>query len=286
MPNHVHPLTDLGVAQAQAAGRYLADMACQGLLPPIDRILYSPYTRTEQTLEHLISGVRDYCKEKSLHESVVFEGGDRCQVDVNPWVRERYWSDFERLPADQKEEGYQKRTVEPYLWTPAGDSSGETMAGVADRARSFLRSMRRSEYSGEVVLVVTHGEFMNAVEMVTHRDNPLAEDFKKAFERGVPNCGIMAISRLGFQREMPRMQEPLSGFSHELKVVPYQVSEARNSASHGSEWSTAEWQRITKKTKSCVGSFTARPTSQQVDEFASLAQSRGIGVGRALKPRA
>jgi hypothetical protein len=217
---------------------------------------------------------------------MVFEGGSGCRVDLNPWVRERHWSDFESLAADQKDEEYQNRTEEPYLWTPAGESSGETMAGVADRARSFLRSMYRPEFSGKVVLVVTHGEFMNAVEMVAHRDNPLGEDFKKAFERGVPNCGIMVISRLAFQKEMPPVQSLLSGFSHELKAVPYEVPKINKGTSHRSDWSTAGWKTITKKTKEYVGSFSARPTSQEVDTFASHVRERGIGVGGTLKPRA
>lgn len=282
IPNHQLPLADRGIDQALSAGRYLADMIRLGLIPPIDRVICSPFTRTQETLDQLIKGARGYCVEQNLSLAEVFEGGDRTRVDQWNWVRERDWADFEKLRPEDQEREYKRRETDPYFWTPTGSSSGETIADVSNRASVFMQAMHRPEFRGKVVLVVTHGEFMNAIELVMRRLDPFSTEFTNSFKRGIPNCGIMMISRTGFEPTMTLPSGKLAGFSHELRAVPYQLSE-RQSATF-EDWNTPQWATIQKATRATVGEFATRLLPDDVSQFVGVAREAGIGKGE-VKPK-
>lgn len=282
IPNHQLPLADRGIDQALSAGRYLADMIRSGLIPPIDRVICSPFTRTQETLAHLIKGAHGYCAEQKLSLAEVFEGGERTRVDQWNWVRERDWADFEKLGLEEQEREYKRRETDPFFWTPTGSSSGETIADVSNRASAFMHAMHRSEFRGKVVLVVTHGEFMNAIELVMRKLDPFSSDFTNSFKRGIPNCGIMMISRTGFEPTMTLPSSKLGGFSHELRAVPYQLSGSQSATFE--DWNAPQWAIIQKATRATVGEFAPRLMPDDVSQFVEATRQAGIGKGK-VKPK-
>ena len=278
IPNHSFPLVKRGINQAHAAGRYLAHMVESGLIPPIDRVICSPFQRTEETLLHLTEGIGEYCSERSHDLGYVFEDGAATRTE--PWLRvmERFWADFERLPQDQQTLEYKKRLAHPLDWVPHGARSGETMSEVGQRASDFFSAMHRPEFRGKVVLVVTHGEFMNAAELVIRRLGPFSESFRASFEKGIPNCGIMMVSRASFGPEMQVPLEPLGGFSQELRVVPYELSQAARDKY--SEWQEPVWRPLQKERKGTIGEFAPTEVSEEVAQFSQQVAAKGIGMGR------
>lgn len=284
IPNHQLPLTDRGINQAHSAGRYIADMIRAGLIPPIDRVICSPFTRTQETLDHLIKGAQGYCAERQRSLVDVFENGDRTRVDQWNWVRERDWADFEKLSPEEQEREYRRREKNPYYWTPTGSSSGETIADVSNRASVFMQAMHRPEFRGKVVLVVTHGEFMNAIELVMRRLDPFSSEFNNSFKRGIPNCGIMMIARTGFELSMAPPLENLGGFSHELRAVPYYLPQKQNEKFEDWNLGIPQWNEIRKETRARVGEFTPRQLPDDVTQFVSGARDAGIGKGK-VKPK-
>jgi len=281
--NHQMPLTDIGISQAEATGRYLADMVQKGILPSIDTVLYSPYQRTQETLQHLLGGLRGYCAEKNLSIASFLEGGEGAKVGQSNIVRERFWGDFETLSDTEQEREYSCRTQQPFDWVPQGNKPGETIAEVSDRASQFMGVMHRKEFAGRVVLVVTHGEFMNAVELNVRRLSPFNEDFVQSFERGIPNCGIMMISKVAFAPEMPPPTQPLKGFSFESRVVPYDMSQRE--AGKYRDWLEPTWKPLPKQTRYTLGTFQAADLPTDIKDFAGRVRSKGIGTGRVI-PRA
>jgi probable phosphoglycerate mutase len=278
IPNHEMPLTDLGIRQAEATGRYLAHMVHKGIIPSIDTIVYSPYQRTQETLEHLLVGSRSYCRDTSLPLENVFEGGERARTEQRSIVRERNWGDFESLDGADQHREYRERTAQPFHWVPYGSKPGETMAEVSERASQFMQAMYRPEFAGKVVLVVTHGEFMNAVELTVRRLNPYDQGFEQSFERGIPNCGIMMISRTPFSPQMPIPTESLRGFKVESRVVPFVLSD--RDAQKFSDWSSPTWEPIVKETRSTIANFRASRTSDEALQLAQSAKERGIATQR------
>lgn len=276
--NHELPLVDSGVAQARSAGRYLADMASRGLIPPIDRVLCSPFTRTQQTLEHLIEGVRSYCSEKQIPLTDVFERGGDAKAEQWIVVRERDWSDFETLDPEKKAEEYKSRVAHAFNWTPHGSRSGEPMADVSSRASSFMNAMHREKFKGKVVLVVTHGEFMNAVELVNKRLDPFSPDFKDSFRHGIPNCGIMMFSRVAFSPEMSVPVAKLGAFSRQLRGVPFELSEPDQAKFP--DWLKADWTELKRATRTTVDGFKAAKPDERVVQLTQGIRKAGIGQER------
>lgn len=277
IPNHKFPLADVGIEQARATGRYLADMARQGLIPPIDNVIYSPFKRTQQTLQCVIEGAKEYCREKGVSLSDVFQHGEATRAEQWLGVRERSWANFQGLHPEKQELEYEARVEEPFEWVPHGDRSGETIGDVSFRASEFLEAMHRSEFRGKVVLVITHGEFMNAAELVIRRQDPFSEGFKESFERGIPNCGIMMVSRTAFSPRMSAPQEPLAGFEQELRAVPYELSGSEGETF--SDWARPAWTKLIKETRTSLGEFRATPVEDNVGEFVEQVRAKGIGQG-------
>jgi broad specificity phosphatase PhoE len=282
-PNHEVPLVACGIEQSRAAGRYLAKLVVDGVIPSVDRVMYSPFQRTQETLNHLIEGSRQYCQEQALPIDTIFADGDQTKVEQWLGVREREWADFEDLDAEEQEKQYARRKAEPYSWQPGCDYSGESLSSVSNRASGFMQAMHRPEFWGKVVVVVTHGEFMNAVELVTRRMDPFADEFEDAFRRGIPNCGMMMFSRVEFAPTMPTPQEMLGGFSKQLRVVPYALQRPTDEAKF-SEWLEPTWSELTKPTRSSLGSFSPRPRSDTSNQLATIATENSIGGGE-VTPR-
>ena len=133
------PLSDLGREQAEAAGRWFAE------LPPSERpemILSSPYVRAKQTAEII-------CAQGAL------AGPARTIVDER--LREREFGIFDRLTTAGirhrfPEEAAHRRLLGKFYHRPPG---GESWADVVLRLRSMLNTINL-HYCDRRVLVVCH----------------------------------------------------------------------------------------------------------------------------------
>lgn len=131
-------LTELGVAQAEAVGRWLGGLPA-GELPEV--VITSPYRRARETwrLAAAASGV-----------SLPAPGTDDRLVD-------RLVGDFEMLTLAAIRQRFPDELARyerdgEYGYRPPG---GETFADIADRLSSFLDDLNRA-HAGKRVLVVAH----------------------------------------------------------------------------------------------------------------------------------
>lgn len=126
-------LTDLGIEQAKAAGRWLQD----NLTFTITRQYTSEYVRAMETAYYLDRTGTWY-------------------VDFNLRERDRGVTDV--MPHDEQLEKYpeeaQRRSIDSFYWTPLG---GESMANLALRKYRVMDTLHRECSQGNV-LFVCHGE--------------------------------------------------------------------------------------------------------------------------------
>jgi broad specificity phosphatase PhoE len=128
------PLTPEGLEHAQSTGLRLNDLG------PFDVLYVSPYRRTVETAEEVLTGLRArplLVKEERLREKEwgVLEGLTR------HGIRTRY-----------PDEEVRRRHVGKYYYRPPG---GESYADVNLRVHSFIGTLVR-EHPGQRVLVITH----------------------------------------------------------------------------------------------------------------------------------
>jgi probable phosphoglycerate mutase len=131
-------LTDLGVEQARAIGRWLA------ALPPDDRpqvVITSPYLRAGETW-------RIAAQESGL---------DLPAPTIDDRLVDRLLGDLEMMTEAAVAQRYpdehgRRHTSGPYHYRPPG---GETFGDIAVRLSSFLDDLNR-DHAGERVLVVAH----------------------------------------------------------------------------------------------------------------------------------
>jgi len=134
------PLSDLGFRQAEAAGRWFAN------LPDKDRpevILCSPYVRARQTAQII-------CKAGAL-------AGGPARPIVDERLREREFGIFDRLTikgirAKHPEEAAHRQRLGKFYHRPPG---GESWADVILRLRSMLNTINL-HYCDKRVLIVCH----------------------------------------------------------------------------------------------------------------------------------
>ena len=134
------PLSDLGVKQASAAGRWFAS------LPGDERpeiILSSPYVRTKQTAEII-------CRQGAL-------AGGPARTIIDERLREREFGIFDRLTAFGirerfPDEAAHRRRLGKFYHRPPG---GESWADVILRLRSMLNTINL-QYSNKRLLIVCH----------------------------------------------------------------------------------------------------------------------------------
>lgn len=166
-------LTDAGVAQAHAAGRWITDN-----VDPLDRCITSPYVRTRETAANLQL--------------------DGALWEENRVVRERSWGEISPLPRKVFEEQYAHnallRRKDPLYWAPP---AGESIANVAEnRVRNMLSTLHR-ESSEDNVLVVTHGDFMWSTRLVLERwSDEVFLRYDKDKEMTIFNCTVLHYTRI------------------------------------------------------------------------------------------
>jgi 2,3-bisphosphoglycerate-dependent phosphoglycerate mutase len=134
------PLSDLGLKQAEAAGRWFAS------LPRDERpeiILASPYIRAKQTAEII-------CKQGALT-------GGPARTIIDERLREREFGIFDRLTTIGirerfPEEAAHRRRLGKFYHRPPG---GESWADVILRLRSMLNTINL-QYCDKRIVVVCH----------------------------------------------------------------------------------------------------------------------------------
>eukprot|EP01113_Clastostelium_recurvatum_P037018 TRINITY_DN5370_c0_g1_i1.p1 TRINITY_DN5370_c0_g1~~TRINITY_DN5370_c0_g1_i1.p1 ORF type:complete len:583 (+),score=91.49 TRINITY_DN5370_c0_g1_i1:29-1777(+) len=168
-------LTEIGEWQAQQCGRYLATT------PQFDVCFTSPYTRTIQTAEHIISQLPYKLK---LHKE--------------NWLREKEFGHLHGLtPAQVKAkfpQEYEIRVRDGRYWYRF--PGGENYCDVELRLHCFLEKLSR-DYAGRNVLVITH--------QVPYK--MFSAQFQHLDEAGV--LGLEAVSNCGVQEYLlDRLKAP------------------------------------------------------------------------------
>ena len=169
------PLSQLGVQQAEAAGRWFA------ALPAHDRpeiILSSPYVRARQTAEII-------CKQGAL-------SGREAKSIIDERLREREFGIFDRLTTlgireRFPEEAAHRARLGKFYHRPPG---GESWADVILRLRSMLNTINL-HYCDRRVLVVCHQVVVLCFRYILEA---LDEKEILAIDRqaDILNCGIAA----------------------------------------------------------------------------------------------
>lgn len=181
-------LTDRGVAQARALGRWI------GKLPAEDRptqLVVSPYFRTRATADLLTA-----------------EGGlDAVPLTFDERLRDREQGVLDRLTGAgfrdrYPEESARRDYVGKFWFRPAG---GESWADVASRLRSALLELRLA-MPDERVLVVTHDVVILLARYVIER---LAPEEATVWSGQLRNCSVTAYRRVpdGSGMELERFND-------------------------------------------------------------------------------
>lgn len=174
------PLSALGIAQAQALGRWFA------ALPPEARpgtVLCSPYRRARHTAELLLAACADA------------PGGEEpAALVVDERLREKEFGVLDRLTnlgirQHHPELAEQRRHVGKFYFRPPG---GESWCDVILRLRSLLDTLTR-EYRGEHVLIVAHQVVVNCLRYLLERLDE-AEVLGIDRRADVPNCGVTSYA--------------------------------------------------------------------------------------------
>jgi broad specificity phosphatase PhoE len=168
------PLSDLGVEQSRALGRWFAQ------LPAPQRpqvVLCSPYVRARETARLVL-------------EEADMRPGPDLKMRIDERLREKEFGILDRLTVHGIRQKYpelheQRSHVGKFYFRPPG---GESWCDVILRLRSLTEMMSR-EYAGQRVLVVAHQVIVNCMRYLV--DN-LDEDQILGIDKlgDVPNCGV------------------------------------------------------------------------------------------------
>lgn len=175
-PDWLHRLSQLGIEQAIHAGDWIRQNI--GAVAAFDVVYFSPFMRTRETAAYL-------CGD----EKVLLTPEDR--------IIERDWGQFGKLSKAEQEKHfphtYREKNANPLYVRLDG---GESMIDVYGRIRDMQGTLHR-EYSNGRVLMVTHGDLMNAWRYAVERMLP--EDWQaldKDRTYDFKNCSVLQYSRV------------------------------------------------------------------------------------------
>ena len=171
-----HRLTNQGVEQAKNAGAWIEHNI--GSLATFDALYVSPFMRTRETAAYL--------------------GG----MAVGGWtvddrLVERSWGVYGKVPRAEQRSQFPRTSAEKTAnpWYIRLDG-GESMPDVYARFRDFQGTLHR-EQAGQRVLVVTHGDFINAARYGVERMMP--EEWELLDEdpdHTIKNCTVLEYTRI------------------------------------------------------------------------------------------
>lgn len=196
------PLTDLGHAQARAAGAQLA----QQLRGRPVRILASPYTRTIETAQHIARAL----------------GVPEHEIVTDPALRERSFGVLEgsqdiamhKLPGYVLMQGKKALRANEH-WKPEG---GESLEDVRQRVAPIIDHHVR-QYPGHHHVVVTHGHVVKAMHAHAHGSWDKIPRAENADPRGLPWPVDVAEARL-HEGDMPWTEAGWIAPSGEFHKIP------------------------------------------------------------------
>ena len=176
LPDHLVFLTDKGIAQASAAGKWLSEYCAKSNIPLDDaRIWRSPYTRTRQTSEEF----NKHLRVNDIREDITLV---ECQYGLYDSVPEEDWP--ERFPMEYTE---YRRAMDNsgrfYYRMPGGESPFD----VAMRVHQFMGTIKRD--SIETLFIFTHGITLRCFLLRWFHYSP--EWYEQ--ERNPKNCWIRLI---------------------------------------------------------------------------------------------
>lgn len=175
-PDWRHRLTARGVEQASAAGVWISQSI--GELRDFDALYVSPFFRTRETASYL--------------------GGELLEGwTVDDRLVERSWGVYGKVTRAEQRAQFPLTAAEKSAnpWYIRLDG-GESMPDVYARFRDFQGTLHR-EQSGGSVLVVSHGDFINAARYGVERMMPEEwELLDEDAEYTIKNCTILQYSRV------------------------------------------------------------------------------------------
>jgi 2,3-bisphosphoglycerate-dependent phosphoglycerate mutase len=166
------PLSEKGHEQARALADSIVDRP--------DRIVLSPYVRTQETARPLLTRFPDTPVETLSVQEFTYLAISRCRNTTREQRRpmvEEYWSRSDPFYCD-------------------GDQA-ESLAELIYRTRDFLR--RLHEMDGELIFVFTHEQFIKAVIWEVLQLGPnidaafMAGFYKFSTSFTIPNAGVMKM---------------------------------------------------------------------------------------------
>lgn len=169
-PDREVRLTSAGVVQADKTGTWLATRYPQGFAARF----VSNHVRAMETAAHLAEGAG------WLTES----------WKIEPLLGERNWGNYQQLPPEERARVMALRQRDPN-YCPMPD--GETLLETRLRSRELLNGLGR--YSGRDILIVTHGEFAEALwSEIVHMSTERQIDFFSSRDGKIGNCQVIEFS--------------------------------------------------------------------------------------------
>lgn len=210
-PPRLWRLTERGIKQAQAAGKWI----CANIGTHFDRYITSEYPRAKETAGHL--------------------GLPEAEWEEKFYLRERHWGPMEAMPERERWEIYQaeleKRKDDSFYWRPP---EGESMAEVCERADWVLDKLHQ-ESAGGSAIVVCHEDVMWAVRALFERLSQ--ERWHELKSSSDPRDRIHNGQVLQYSRKEPRTGKISTDYDWMRSVNPFDNSLSRN-----------EWERIERPT--------------------------------------
>lgn len=201
-------LTERGVKQARVTGHYLT-----ATFGPFDYCYVSPWTRTRQTLDHVLEAYAPEQRQEMRRHLRYDERLREREMGVLNWltreeIAERYPDQARRREIDGE-----------YYYRPSG---GESWADVAMRVDAFLTALYRDR-PGCRVLVVAHSVVIHCMRKVLERLDE-REILRVESLDGARNCSINQFvydPRAGEQGRLVLRQWNVVAYGPELaSVVP------------------------------------------------------------------
>ena len=175
-PDWQQRLTDKGIAQAKQAKGYIDQQL--GGLQTFDALYVSPFLRTRETAAYI--------------------GGTGLEGwTIDDRIVERSWGVYGKMPTAEQRAQFPLTAAEKLAnpWYIRLDG-GESMPDVYARFRDFQATLHR-EQADQRVVVVSHGDFINAARYGVERMTPEeweALDENKAYT--IRNCTLLHYTRV------------------------------------------------------------------------------------------
>ena len=180
-PDWRHRLTKKGVEQAKNAGIWIEHNI--GSLATFDALYVSPFLRTRETAAYI-------------------GGAALANWTIDDRLVERSWGVYGKVSRAEQRSQFPLTAAEKAAnpWYIRLDG-GESMPDVYARFRDFQGTLHR-EQAGRNVLVVSHGDFINAARYGVERMMPEEwEELDENSDYTLKNCTILEYSRVNPQDE-------------------------------------------------------------------------------------